>query len=426
MPNNWKTYKLGDIIDYQKGYAFKSKWYQDSGKLIVRVSDTTSNSVDISTCHRISEENAEKLMLYELLENDIIIASVGSWPPNYNSVVGKVVKVPKSAEESLLNQNAVRLRTKDKSKFNQRFIYDLMKTQNFLNYIVNRAQGSASQASIKLTDIFDYKFNLPPIQEQKEIAQILSAIDEKIENNLAINKTLEEMAMALYKHWFVDFGPFQEGEFVDSELGEIPKGWEVKKIGDVINTLGGGTPKTNELSYWENGDVLWYSPTDLTRDNGMFSLESSKKITNLGLQKSSAKLFPAYSLLMSSRATIGALTINTIEASTNQGFITMIPNDDLSIFQLYNWTKSNLDLIISKANGSTFKEISKTNFRNLEIVVGTNIEQYKIEAKSIFNKIENSIIENQTLTKLRDTLLPKLISGEIRLKEFQEKVEQIV
>jgi type I restriction enzyme S subunit len=231
------------------------------------------------------------------------------------------------------------------------------------------------------------------------------------------------MAMALYKHWFVDFGPFQDGEFIDSELGLIPKGWEVKIIGNVIDTLGGGTPKTTENSYWENGDILWYSPTDLTRDNAMFSLDSSKRINNLGLLKSSAKLFPPYSLLMSSRATIGALTINTIKASTNQGFITMIPNDNMSVYQLYSWTKWNMDLIISKSNGSTFKEISKANFRSLEIVVGQNIELFLRESKNIFDKVENNIQENQSLTKLRDTLLPKLISGEVRLKEFREGID---
>lgn len=226
------------------------------------------------------------------------------------------------------------------------------------------------------------------------------------------------MAMALYKHWFVDFGPFQDGEFVESELGRIPKGWEVKKIGEVIETLGGGTPSTTTKEYWEDGDILWYSPTDLTRENSLFSFDTAKKITALGLQKSSAKMFPANSLLMSSRATIGLLTINTKEACTNQGFITMLPNDKLSVYQLYFWVKDNMDLIISKANGSTFKEISKSNFRDLEIVVPNSIENYIEQSKDIFEQIKNNTSENQTLIQLRDTLLPKLISGEVRLKEF--------
>lgn len=420
MPNNWKTYKLGEITAYQKGFAFKSDWFKDKGDLVVRVSDTTQNSIDISTCHRIDKEKSNELQKYKLEKDDIVIATVGSWPPNFASVVGKVVKVPLEADGALLNQNAVRLKSIDEDFFSKKYIYYLMKSDFFLKYIVNTAQGSANQASIKLTDIFDFKFDIPCFQEQKSIAAILSAIDDKIENNLAINKILEEMAMALYKHWFVDFGPFQDGEFVESELGRIPKGWEVKKIGEVIETLGGGTPSTTTKEYWDEGEILWYSPTDLTRENSLYSFDTAKKITALGLQKSSAKMFPENSLLMSSRATIGLLTINTKEACTNQGFITMLPNEKLSVYQLYFWVKDNMDLIISKANGSTFKEISKSNFRDLDIVVPKDIEDYLEQSKDFFEQIKNNLSENQTLIQLRDTLLPKLISGEVRLKEFQE------
>lgn len=420
MPNNWRTYKLGELISYQKGFAFKSDWFKNKGELVVRVSDTTSNSINITSCHRIDKDKASELQRYKLDQDDIVIATVGSWPPNYASVVGKVIKVPSQASGALLNQNAVRLKSIDEKLHSKMYIYYLMKSDYFLKYIVNTAQGSANQASIKLTDIFDFEFDIPTIQEQQSISQILSAIDDKIENNLAINKTLEEMAMALYKHWFVDFGPFQDVEFVGSKLGLIPKGWEVKRIGELIETLGGGTPSTTTKEYWEDGDILWYSPTDLTRENSLFSFETAKKITPLGLQKSSAKMFPANSLLMSSRATIGLLTISTKEACTNQGFITMLPNEKLSVYQLYFWVKQNMELINSKCNGSTFKEISKSNFRDLYVLVANDIESYIEQSKDIFEKIKNNTSENQNLVQLRDTLLPKLISGEVRLKEFRE------
>ncbi len=420
MPQNWKIYTLGELIDFQKGFAFKSSWYKSVGEIVVRISDTTHNSIDIKTCNRVSKTNVIGLDKYILKTGDIVIASVGSWPPNYASVVGKVIKVPSVANDSYLNQNAVRIRTLDQDLYNQQFIYYLMKSDFFLNYIINTAQGSASQASIKLTDIFDFKLNLPPLPEQKAIASILSDLDDKIELNLQMNKTLEEMAMALYKHWFVDFGPFKDGEFVESELGMIPKGWEVKQIGNLVETLGGGTPKTAEISYWENGDILWYSPTDLTSSNSLFSFNTSKKITKLGLQKSSAKIFPKGCLLMSSRATIGALTINTKEACTNQGFITMVPNKKMSVYELHGWTKTNKDLILSKANGSTFKEISKTEFRSLPIVFSNNKEGFNTEAEKIYKLIENNILEIEILKNQRDYLLPKLISGEIRVKDIEK------
>ncbi len=216
------------------------------------------------------------------------------------------------------------------------------------------------------------------------------------------------------------------GKFIDSELGPIPEGWEVKRLGDVIETLGGGTPKTTVDEYWENGTIDWYSPTDLTKANSLYSLGTAKKITELGLKKSSSKLFPKGSLLMSSRATIGAITINRKEACTNQGFITMIPNEKVSLYQLHGWTVANMDLIISKANGSTFKEISKSNFRDLLITVGVELDEYLRSVESIYSQIENNILENQTLTSLRDTLLPKLISGEVRVKDVESQVAEVL
>lgn len=263
-------------------------------------------------------------------------------------------------------------------------------------------------------------------EEQVSIGDLYFLMSSKIELNLEINKTLEEMAMAIYKEWFVDFGPYKDGEFVESELGMIPKGWSVGRLGDAVNTLGGGTPKTSVKEYWENGTITWYSPTDLTKARSLFSNGSEKKITELGLNKSSAKLFPPYSVLMTSRATIGEITINRMEASTNQGFITMIPNDKISIFQLVGWIIQNMKTIRSIADGSTFPEISKGELRDFKILIGSRLDRYIEMNSSIFKMIENNIVENQLLIEIRDYLLPKLINGEKRIKEAEEEVEKIV
>jgi type I restriction enzyme S subunit len=384
MPNNWKTYKLSDALEIKYGKDHK------------KVQDGKIPIYGTGGIMRYGNQ-----ALYD--KETILIPRKGSLNNIY-----------------YLNEPFWSVDTIFWSKINEevafpKYLFYNLKVLDFASMDVGSAIPSLTTELLKKIEI-----DLPSLPEQKSIAQILSTIDDKIENNLAINKTLEEMAMALYKHWFVDFGPFQDGEFVESELGLIPKGWEVKKIGDVIETLGGGTPSTTKNEYWENGEILWYSPTDLTRENSMYSFDSAKKINTLGLQKSSAKLFPANSLLMSSRATIGLLTINTKEACTNQGFITMLPNEKLTIYQLYFWTIQNMELIISKANGSTFKEISKSNFRDLDIIVANDIEKYIEESRDIFEQIKNNTLENQTLTQLRDTLLPKLISGEVRLKEFRE------
>lgn len=401
MPNNWKTYKLGDIARLRKKNITPKDFDNQHYIGLEHIGQGTFLLDGIGTA---SDATSNKSVFKS---GDILYGKIRPYfkkvyRPKFSGICSTDILVINSRHEELITQS---------------YLHQLIKSQDFTDKATETSSGTKMPRA-DWNSLEKLEYNLPPLPEQKSIASILSAIDDKIENNLAINKTLEEMAMALYKHWFVDFGPFQDGEFVESELGRIPKGWEVKKIGEVIETLGGGTPSTTTKEYWEDGDILWYSPTDLTRENSLFSFDTAKKITALGLQKSSAKMFPANSLLMSSRATIGLLTINTKEACTNQGFITMLPNDKLSVYQLYFWVKDNMDLIISKANGSTFKEISKSNFRDLEIVVPNSIENYIEQSKDIFEQIKNNTSENQTLIQLRDTLLPKLISGEVRLKEF--------
>lgn len=415
MPNNWKTYKLGEVADIKGGKRLPKGdvlLTSVTNHPYIRVTDMGTRTIPIEKLQYVPDDVFPKISRYIVNKNDLILSIVGT--------VGSVSIIDEKLDNASLTENCVKIT--NLKNVDSEYLYYFLISDIGQFEIVKGIVGS-TQPKLPIYNINNLDISLPSsIQEQKSIASILSTIDDKIENNLAINKTLEEMAMALYKHWFVDFGPFQDGEFVESELGKIPKGWEVKKIGEVIETLGGGTPSTTTKEYWEDGDILWYSPTDLTRENSLFSFDTAKKITALGLQKSSAKMFPANSLLMSSRATIGLLTINTKEACTNQGFITMLPNDKLTVYQLYFWVKDNMDLIVSKANGSTFKEISKSNFRDLEIVVPNSIESYIEQTKDNFEQIKNNTSENQTLTQLRDTLLPKLISGEVRLKEFRESI----
>ena len=421
MPKNWKTYKLGNLcIKITDGAHHSPKDIGTGGYPMPSVKDLTPFGLNLKSSKRISELDYYKLIKQgcQPIVNDVVIAKDG------NSALDTVCIIKKKIEAVLLSSVAI-IRP-DMKLIDPYFLKCYFSSPAILKYLKSRFISGAAIPRVILKDFKLAEINLPPLPEQKAIASILSAIDDKIENNLAMNKTLEDMAMALYQHWFVDFGPFKEGKFIDSELGLIPEGWQVKPIGDVIDTVGGGTPKTKTKEYWEDGTINWYSPTDLTKSNSLYSNKSAKKITSLGLQKSSARLFPKGSLLMSSRATIGALTINRKEACTNQGFITMIPNENVCVYQLHGWAVDNMNLIISKANGSTFKEISKTNFRALPILTGAKIKEYKLEVSNSYKKIESNLLEIETLTQLRDTLLPKLISGEVRLKEFEKEITAVL
>ncbi len=238
------------------------------------------------------------------------------------------------------------------------------------------------------------------------------------------------MAQTIYKEWFVkfQFPGHEQVKMVESELGLIPEGWEVKPINEVVETLGGGTPSTKKPEYWNDGDITWFSPSDLTAANSMFINESSKKINSLGLKKSSAKLFPAYSVMMTSRATIGVVSINTKAACTNQGFITCIPNDKLSMYLIYYWLIDNKDKIINLASGATFKEINKTTFRQIPIAIPeTEIQNLFIQLlEPIFKQVENLQLKNDNLRETRDLLLPKLISGQIDVENLDIETGEIV
>lgn len=390
MPHNWKTYKLNDIAEILNSKRIPL----NSRERSIRKGNIpyygASGIVDYIDAYLFDGEH-------------VLISEDGENLRSRNTPIAFKVD-----GKFWVNNHAHILKGKEKH-FNDWIIY------HFANLDLSPYLTGAVQPKLNKEALLSIPLKMPDFSEVKAIASILSALDDKIELNLQMNKTLEEMAMALYKHWFVDFGPFKDGEFVESELGMIPKGWEVKTLGEIVETIGGGTPKTNIPEYWENGDIDWYSPTDLTSTNSLFSLGSAKKISKLGLQKSSAKLLPKGSLLMSSRATIGALAITRKEACTNQGFISMIPNENISIYQLHGWTKFNAELILSKSNGSTFKEISKTEFRALPFIVGKDIDDYLKQTEVIYFQIENNILENKILIEKRNSLLPKLINGDKRI-----------
>lgn len=289
-----------------------------------------------------------------------------------------------------------------------------------------RAYGSGSTVEhMRVPDAKKLNIFLPPLPTQRRIAAILSAYDDLIENNTRRIQALEQAAHDLYREWFVAFRfPGHESvPLVDSgtEYGMIPQGWGVRTVGQSFEILGGGTPSTTNPEYWEDGDIVWFSPSDLTAANAMFISDSSKHITSIGLQKSSAKMFPAYSVMMTSRATLGVTAINTVPACTNQGFITCIPNERVSAYQIYFWIAENLEKIISVASGATFKEINKTTFRQFPFLISDkNItDQFNQIVEPIGNQIENLLHRNNALREARDLLLPRLVSGEMSVEDVE-------
>jgi type I restriction enzyme S subunit len=286
---------------------------------------------------------------------------------------------------------------------------------------------------------------LPPLPEQRAIAHILGALDDKIELNRRMNETLEAMARALFKSWFIDFDPVRakaEGRdpglpadiaalfpdfFVDSELGRIPKSWEVKTIGDLVDVVGGGTPSTKEPAYWNSGSHLWATPKDLSGLSVPVLVDTARRITDTGLSQISSGLLPIGTVLLSSRAPIGYLAIAESPTAINQGFIAMLPKKTVSNVFVLLWAKVAHDDIVSRANGSTFLEINKANFRPIPVVGPTPdiMAAFGRQARTLYDRIVANVRESSTLATLRDTLLPKLLSGELRVNDVESVIKGV-
>ena len=289
---------------------------------------------------------------------------------------------------------------------NAKYLFYLLKNKTFLS------TGSAQpQITVPNISQFEIEFN-PDIETQHRIASILSRYDSLIENYQKQIKLLEEAARRLYKEWFIDlrFPGHENTKIVDG----LPEGWENKKISDVCETVGGGTPSTKVPAYYKGGRIKWVTPTDITRNNCICLLDTDKKITEEGLRNSSTKMVPAGTILMTSRASVGYFGIADFEVCTNQGFISCIPIPNMQMYLLFN-LMSRVDEIRKKAGGSTYLEISKSVFRNFDIVCPSEIIllQFQDKASLVLKKEKTLSLQLRLLTEARDRLLPKLMSGEI-------------
>ncbi len=327
------------------------------------------------------------------------------------------------------------------------FIYYLVTSQEVRAFAIAQMTGSSGRQRVP-TSAFDHiTVGLPPLPEQKAIANLLQKLDDKIELNNKMNETLEATAQALFKSWFVDFEPVKakmegrkpEGltaelaalfpdKLVDSPLGQIPQGWKVDEIGNLLEAIGGTTPSTTEPSYWEGGTLCWATPKDLSSISSHVLLDTERKVTEKGLLKISSGLLPAGTVLLSSRAPIGYLVVSEVPVAINQGFIAMKPKGIVGTQYILHWTIQNMESIKSRANGSTFQEISKKAFRPILALLPKKelLAEFEKTAGALHNRVVENLRQNQRLILTRDTLLPKLISGELRVGDAASRIKEAV
>ena len=271
--------------------------------------------------------------------------------------------------------------------------------------------------SMTVNILNDIQISYPKnISDQRRIVSILSSLDRKIELNNKINADLEEMAQAIFKNWFVDFEPFKDGKFVDSELGMIPEGWKVGTLGEFCKCLLGGTPSRSKEEYW-NGEVNWINSGEI---NKFRILEASEKITELGLAKSATKLLPKKTTVLAiTGATLGQVSLLEIDTCANQSVIGVIENTEVPYEYIYPFIKDRIEILIQHQTGGAQQHINKDNVESLIFLLPAKnvLEGYISLVRPMYKRIESQCFENLYLSLLRDTLLPRLMSGELEVPE---------
>lgn len=381
---------------------------------------TEDGRLDLSEIRHIAEEDFVQWTRRVLPRPGDIVFT-------YEATLNRYAVIPKGFRGCL--ERRLALIRPNPNKIDTQFLFYYFFGEDWRTTISQNMIPGSTVDRIPLVSFPQFEISVPSLPIQRKIATILSTYNKLINNNTRRIAILEEMAQSLYREWFVHFRypGHEKNNMVESELGMIPEGWQPTVVRDAFQILGGGTPSTKERTYWDEGDISWYSPSDLTSTRTIFIRESTKKITSKGLKESSAQIFPAYSVMMTSRATIGVIAINTLPACTNQGFITCIPNEKLSAYQIYYWIRENKEKINMLASGATFKEINKTTFRQLPIIIPDRgiSQQFNEIVTPIFKQVENLITRNICLKQTRDLLLPKLISGEIDVESLDIETSDI-
>ncbi len=429
--NRWVETTLNDLIAVRHGFAFKGEYFRDEPPGCVLL---TPGNFAIGGGFR-----GDKLKYYVgpvpeefvLDEGELLVTMTDL--SKQADTLGYPALVPKwRGVRFLHNQRLGRVVVRQGAPVSKEFLFYVLCTREYRHEVVSTASGTTVKHTSP-TRIQGFRFKLPPLVEQQCIVHILGTLDDKIELNRRMNQTMEKIAAAIFKSWFMDFDPVRakaEGrdpglpqdiadlfpdEFKDSELDEIPKGWRVKPIGEVVRCFGGATPSTSNPAFWEGGAHLFVTPKDMSALQSPVILDSERHITHAGVDKISSRQLPLGTVLLSSRAPIGYLAMTDVPVSVNQGIIAMICDGGLPNLYVLHWTKASMDIIKSRAGGTTFAEISKRNFRPIPTVVPPpNVLNAFMDAvRCLHDRIALNTRQNRRLAGLRDTLLPKLLSGEI-------------
>ena len=427
----WRTAAVEDITEKVAmgpfGSSIKVDTFVPEGVPVITGQHLHGSRVDDSRGFNfITEEHAERLSNANVVRGDIVLTHRGT--------IGQVALVPEASkfDRYIVSQSQFYLRC-DREKVIPEFLTMYFKSREGQHQLLaNSAQVGVPSIAQPVTYVRTIEVPLPPLEEQRAIARVLGALDDKIELNRRLCETLEEMARALFRSWFVDFDPVRakaEGRpsglppdldalfpdsFVDSELGEIPKGWEVLPAGEAMTVCGGSTPSTKEPSYW-GGEHCFATPKDLSKLREPILSSTARHLTEAGVERIRSGLLPPGTVLLSSRAPIGYLAVTETPVAINQGIVAMACDGPIGALYALHWTGFNMPAIEIRADGTTFAEISKSSFREIPFLVPTGSIHAAWDSlvAPLYERVASNAHQSNSIAEQRDALLPRLMSGEL-------------
>ena len=424
LPFEWEVdtmeNALSEIIDYRGKTPVKS----ETGIVTLSAKSVKDGYIDYSKAYFISESTYQKFMVRGFpRKGDILLTT--------EAPLGLVARLDR--EKVGIAQRLLTLRGKKEYLLNDYLMYYLMSNEG--KHQLTSRQSGTTVTGIKQKEFRKCLISIPPFEEQKAIAHILSTLDDKIEVNNQINKTLENMAQAIFKQWFVDFEfPNEEGEpykssggeMFESELGMIPKGWEVKKSSDIANVNIGKTPprKEKECFTLDPDDYKWISIKDLG-NSGAYIFDSSEYLTKESIEKYNVKVVPDNTVVLSFKLTIGRVSITCGQMTTNEAIahFNLSNKSKITTEYLYLYLKS-FDYGKLGNTSSIANAVNSKIIKSMPIIVPDNktIKTFSEVMESVFSKIKYTIKQSDKLIEIRDSLLPKLMSGEIRVPLDEEGI----
>ena len=435
LPEGWIWKSLSELVDPNRGICYgivQPGKHDPIGVPMVNTGDVSDGKVASDIAFKVSTDLHSKFRRSTLRGGELLVTLVGA---NF----GRVAIAP----ERFKGFNCSRAVGVVPLIEDAKYVMFALRSP-LTRHLMDTWANTTAQPTFNLKDLGNLPIPLPPKFEREAIAEAISAFDDRITLLRETNTTLEAIAQALFKSWFVDFDPVHakmqgrapEGmdeataalfpvSFEDSELGPVPKGWATISFRDSINVIGGGTPKTSVAEYW-GGHIPWFSVVDAPSASDVFVVDTEKHITEAGLNGSSTKLLPAGTTIISARGTVGRLALTGCPMTMNQSCYGLRGKAGDQYFTFFSTTRL-VEQLKQRAHGSVFDTITQETFAGVSLAypMPKVIAAFERLVDPLMLRIKADLMQAHSLAEARDSLLPRLISGQLRISDALTEMDGV-